>query len=218
MITKVSASILAANFANLEKEIKMVAEAGTDYLHIDVMDGAFVPNITIGQTVVKSLRPHTNLPFDVHLMITNPERYIKSFADAGADIITIHPESTIHPHKAIQQIKHLGKKAGISIIPSTNESILEYLYDDIDLILVMTVNPGFGGQNFIHSQLNKINNISKRIKGKPIELSIDGGIDAKTAKLCIENGANILVAGSFIFNNTDYKSAINSLKIYKNLS
>jgi ribulose-phosphate 3-epimerase len=212
MIPKVSASILAGDFANLEKEIKMVTEAGADYIHIDVMDGVFVPNITIGQAVVKSLRPHTHLPFDVHLMITNPEQHIKAFADAGADIITIHSESTTHLHKAIQQIKSLGKKAGISIVPSTNEAVLEYLYDDIDLILVMTVNPGFGGQNFIHSQLNKINNINKRIKKKSIELSVDGGINTKTAQLCVESGANVLVAGSFIFNNTDYKSAITNLK------
>ena len=211
---KISPSILSADFANLQKAIEDVTKAGADYIHIDVMDGNFVPPITIGSDVVKSLKKHTNLPFDVHLMINNPDNQIENFAKAGADIITIHAESSIHLHRSLNKIKQLGIKAGVSIIPSTHEDVLDYVMDEVDLILIMTVNPGYGGQKFIKSQLNKIKNCRKKIikSGRNIELQVDGGINEITAKEVIAAGADVLVAGSYIFGSKNYKEAIAILR------
>ncbi len=211
---KIAPSILSANFANLGEEVKTISTAGADYIHIDVMDGGFVPNITIGADVIKSIRSCSDLPFDVHLMINNPDNHLENFALAGADIITIHSEATTHLHRTVQKIKSLGKKVGISIVPSTNENVLDYVLEDVDLILVMTVNPGFGGQKFISSQLRKIENISNKISklGKKIDLEVDGGINQETAKQAINCGANVLVAGSFIFSGQDYSQAIKALR------
>ena len=210
----IAPSILSADFANLGEEVRLISKAGADYIHIDVMDGSFVPNITIGQDVVSSIRKYSDLPFDVHLMITNPDYHLENFAKAGADILTIHYEATTHLHRTIQKIKSLGKKAGVSIVPSTNENVLDYILEDIDLVLVMTVNPGFGGQKFISSQLKKIENIANRIAklGKKIDLEVDGGINQETAKQAINCGANVLVAGSFIFTNKNYSQAIKQLR------
>ncbi len=199
--TKIAPSILSANFARLGEAVTDVTDAGADYIHIDVMDGHFVPNITIGPCVVKDLRPCSKLPFDVHLMIENADNYIKDFADAGADIITVHAEACVHLDRTIQLIKSFGKKAGVSLVPSTPASALDYVLQDIDLVLVMTVNPGFGGQSFINSQLDKISIIRKRIDaiGKNIDLQVDGGINAETAKKAVAAGADVLVAGSATF-------------------
>lgn len=199
--TKIAPSILSANFARLGEAVTDVTEAGADYIHIDVMDGHFVPNITIGPCVIKDLRPCSKLPFDVHLMIENADRYIKDFADAGADIITVHAEACTHLDRTIQLIKSMGKKAGVSLVPSTHESALDYVLADIDLVLVMSVNPGFGGQSFLSSQLEKISAIRKKIDalGKNIDLQVDGGINPTTAKQVIAAGADVLVAGSATF-------------------
>ncbi|MBN8827710.1 MAG: ribulose-phosphate 3-epimerase [Sphingobacteriia bacterium] len=212
---KIAPSILSADFAKLGEEIEKITEAGADYIHIDVMDGSFVPNITIGPDVIKHLKKHTHLPFDVHLMIENVDFFIPKFADAGADIITIHMEASTHADRSLNLIKSLGKKAGISIVPSTHESSLEYVLPLVDLVLIMTVNPGFGGQSFINSQLNKIKNVKEMITnlGKNIELEVDGGINDKTANLVIENGADVLVSGNYIFTHPNgYKEGIKSLK------
>lgn len=199
--TKISPSILSADFAKLGEEVRAVTKAGADYIHIDVMDGHFVPNITIGAGVTKSIRAHSDLPFDVHLMIENPDQYIKDFADAGADIITVHAEASIHLDRTVQLIKSCGVKAGVSLVPSTHEDVLDYVLQDLDLVLVMTVNPGFGGQAFLPSQLSKITSIRKKIDatGKQIDLEVDGGVNAKIAKQVIEAGADVLVAGSATF-------------------
>ncbi len=211
---KIAPSILSADFAKLGEAVQTITKAGADYIHVDVMDGTFVPNITIGSDVVKAIRPHSNLPFDVHLMIQNPDLHLENFANAGADIITVHSEATIHLHRTIQKIKSLGKKAGVSIVPSTHESVLDYVLEDVDLILVMSVNPGFGGQKFIYSQLKKVESISNKLAklGRNIDLQIDGGINEQTAKQAINAGANVLVAGSFIFGSKDYSDAINKLR------
>ena len=206
---KIAPSILSADFSILKEEISKIKTA--DYLHIDVMDMHFVPNLTFGPKLIKDIKKHTNIPFDIHLMVDNPEQWIPLIKDF-ADIITVHYESCIHLHKTIQEIKKYGKMVGIALNPSTNEDVLKYLLDDIDLILVMTVNPGFGGQSFINSQLEKIKNIKNMIKNKNIILEVDGGINDKTGKLCVEQGANMLVAGSFIFNNENYENAIKILK------
>ncbi len=212
---KIAPSILSANFAKLGDEISQVTSAGADYIHIDVMDGSFVPNITIGNEVVKSIRSCTNLPFDVHLMINNPDLHIKNFAESGADIITIHAEASTHLDRSLNLIKSFNKKVGVSIVPSTNENVLDYILDKVDLILVMTVNPGFGGQKFLTSQLQKIYNIRQKINkiDRNIDLEVDGGINHETYKMAIEAGANILVSGSYIFGNKNYSQAISSLKI-----
>lgn len=197
---KIAPSILSADFSKLGQEILHLEEEA-DYIHIDVMDGNFVPNITIGPDIVKAIRPYSNKIFDVHLMINNADQHIHSFASAGADIITIHAEACTHIHRTLSLIKSLGKKAGISIVPSTNENILNYILDMVDLVLVMTVNPGFGGQEFIDSQLSKIKNIRKFINasGRDIDLEVDGGINDKNAQNIIAAGANVLVSGSYVF-------------------
>jgi ribulose-phosphate 3-epimerase len=198
---KIAPSILAADFARLGEEVRALDAAGADYIHIDVMDGHFVPNLTIGASVVKALRPHSRLPFDVHLMIAPVDAYVSAFAEAGADIITVHPEAGPHIHRTLQLIKSSGKKAGLALNPGTPTSALDALMADIDLVLVMTVNPGFGGQSFIESQLAKIKDVRVRIdkSGRPIELEVDGGITAETAPRALAAGADVLVAGTATF-------------------
>ena len=211
---KIAPSILSADFAKLGEEIQNIEKAGADYIHIDVMDGSFVPNITIGNEVVKSLRQKTQLPFDVHLMINNPDNHIKAFAEAGSDLITIHAEASIHLDRSLALIKSFNKKVGVSLVPSTHEDCLDYILEKLDLILIMTVNPGFGGQKFLTSQLKKIENIRKKIEksGKKIELEVDGGINDHTAKIAVEVGADVLVSGSYIFGSGNYHQAIQNLK------
>ena len=211
-MVQIAPSILSADFGNLESEIRKLDQAGADMIHIDVMDGHFVPNLTIGAPVVKSLRPHTELPFDVHLMVDNPDSMVAWFADAGADIITIHAESTPHLDRTLSFIRSLGCKAGISLTPSTPEDVLSYVLDKVDLILVMSVNPGFGGQKFIPSQLGKISRLKEMCAGRDILLEVDGGINPLTGAECIAAGANVLVAGTSIFANGDYAKNIEALR------
>lgn len=210
----VAPSILSADFARLGEEVAAVESAGADWIHVDVMDGRFVPNLTIGPPVVKALRKVTKLPLDVHLMIVEPERYVDAFAEAGADTITIHVEACTHLHRTLCHIRSLGKRAGVTMNPSTSEESIRYVLEVVDQILVMSVNPGFGGQSFIREQLTKVAAIRKMIDDRklPIDLEIDGGITPDTAPDAIAAGARVLVAGNAVFNGKDYASAIAALK------
>lgn len=213
-MTKIAPSILSADFANLGADINEVESGGADYIHVDVMDGHFVPNITIGPLVVDAIRPITQLPLDVHLMIKNPDQYIETFADAGADIISVHVEACQHLHRTIHAIKERGVKAGVVINPATPVEMLYPILPDVNMVLFMTVNPGFGGQTFIHNVLDKIKQVNqwrKELK-LDIEFEVDGGINPTTAKLCVDAGVDVLVAGSAIFNKGDRQGAIDEIK------
>lgn len=210
----IAPSLLSADFANLTDEIKRIEDGGADYLHLDVMDGIFVPNITFGPPVIKKLRKVTTLPFDVHLMIDRPERFIKDFVDAGADILTVHAESTTHLHRTIQEIKSYGIKAGVSLNPATSLDTLEYILEDLDLILIMTVNPGFGGQSYINAMTEKIKNIRQTIdtRGLDIILEVDGGVKLSNVKELKDLGVDLLVAGSDIFGAEDITGRTRAFK------
>ncbi|KON89138.1 ribulose-phosphate 3-epimerase [Sporosarcina globispora] len=213
-MVKIAPSILSADFSKLGEEIKDVERGGADYIHVDVMDGHFVPNITIGPLIVDAIRPVTKLPLDVHLMIENPDNYIEAFAKAGADYITVHAEACRHLHRTINYIRSFGVKAGVVLNPATPINVIEHIIDDIDMVLLMSVNPGFGGQKFIPAVLPKIAAVKEMAdaKGLNIEIEVDGGVNEETARLCIEAGANVLVAGSAIYNQEDRASAIAALK------
>jgi ribulose-phosphate 3-epimerase len=213
-MVKIAPSILSADFSKLGEEIKDVERGGADYIHVDVMDGHFVPNITIGPLIVEAIRPVTQLPLDVHLMIENPDEYIEAFAKAGADYITVHVEACRHLHRTIHYIKSLGVKAGVVLNPSTPVNLIKHIIDDIDMVLLMSVNPGFGGQKFIAGVLSKIREVKKMAdeRGLDLEIEVDGGVNPETAQLCIEAGANVLVAGSAVFNQEDRGTAISALR------
>ena len=212
----ISPSILSADFARLGDEVRAIDEAGADWIHVDVMDGHFVPNITIGPGVVKAIRPCTSKPFDVHLMISPVDAFLDAFTEAGGDIITVHPEAGPHLHRTIQRIKSLGKKAGVSLNPATPAKMLDYVLEEIDLVLVMSVNPGFGGQKFIYSQLRKIEAIANQVakKGLAVDIEVDGGIDGATAPQAVNAGATVLVAGTAAFRGgpSEYAANIAALR------
>ena len=215
-MTLIAPSILSADFARLGEEVRAIDEAGADWIHVDVMDGHFVPNLTIGPGVVKALRPHTAKPFDVHLMISPVDPFLDAFAEAGADIITVHPEAGPHLHRTIQRVRALGKKSGVSLNPATPAKVLDYVLEEVDLVLVMSVNPGFGGQKFIASQLRKIEAIANRVAKQNLDVlvEVDGGVDADTAPQAIAAGANVLVAGTAAFRGgaSAYASNIKAIR------
>ncbi|WP_280769035.1 ribulose-phosphate 3-epimerase [Salipaludibacillus daqingensis] len=211
---KIAPSILSADFSKLGEEIKEVDQGGADYIHVDVMDGHFVPNITIGPLVVDAIRPLTTLPLDVHLMIENPDQYIPDFVKAGADIISVHVEACPHLHRTIHMINNLGVKSGVVLNPATPVDAIKHIIADVDLVLLMTVNPGFGGQSFIEDVMTKVREVKELVDatGKDIDIEIDGGVNPETAKLCVDAGANVLVAGSAIYGKTNRKEAIESIR------
>ena len=212
---RVAPSILSADFGRLAEEVRAVEAAGADYIHVDVMDGRFVPNITIGPVVVGAVRAATHLPLDVHLMIVEPERYVESFARAGADMITVHVEASPHLHRTVQQIRSLGKKASVSLNPHTALDDLTVVLPDLAMVLLMTVNPGFGGQRFIDAVVPKIRDLRAEIdrRNLDVDIEVDGGITPETARIAVEAGANVLVAGSAVFGHPDYRQAITALRV-----
>jgi len=212
---KIAPSILSADFARLGEEIRDVEKGGADWIHVDVMDGHFVPNMTIGPLVVNAIRPVTNLPLDVHLMIENPERYVEAFAKAGADYITVHAEACIHLHRTVHQIKELGVKAGVVLNPATPLTAIELVLEDVDLVLLMTVNPGFGGQSFIPSMAGKISRLRRMLDDRglsDVHIEVDGGVNEQTARIVAEAGADVLVAGNAVFGEKDRAGAIRRIR------
>lgn len=212
---KIAPSILAADYANFASELKRIEETSAEYVHIDIMDGQFVPNISFGADVVASMRKHSKLVFDCHLMVVNPERYVDAFAQAGADIMTIHAESTLHIHGALQKIKAAGMKAGVVINPGTPVSAIESVLSLVDQVLIMTVNPGFGGQAFIPEMLEKVAKVAqlRDEKGYDFDIEVDGGVDSKTIKACYDAGANVFVAGSYLFKASDLAAQVETLRV-----